>query len=234
MTIPLIEQLSELRRRCISVLVVWILFFIVCAIYARQLYLLVAKPLLLLNDSSLIAIEVASPVLVPLKLAAFVSFICSLPVFLYQLWAFIAPGLYKREKSIALPLLLSSLLLFYLGMTFVYFVVLPLALNFFHQFAPQGVGLMTDINQYFNFVLRFFIVFGFIFELPIALFVLVKGGLLSVERLRQGRRYFIVGSFVIAMLLTPPDIFSQTLLAVPMCLLYELGLLLAAWGGKKA
>lgn len=227
MNIPLIQQLTELRSRCVSILVVWLVFFIVCAIYSRQLYVLMAEPLLGLADGSLIAVEVASPVLVPLKLAAFTSFLLAMPVILYQLWGFIAPGLYRREKFIALPLLLSSLVLFYLGIAFVYYVVLPLALSFFHRIAPENVGLMTDINQYFNFVIRFFIVFGVIFELPIVIFVLVRSGLISIARLQQGRRYVIVGCFVLAMLLTPPDVFSQALLAIPMCLLYEVGVLLA-------
>ena len=232
MNVPLISQLAELRKRCIWILLVWGFFFIVCVIYSRQLYLLLAEPLLRLQEGSLIAIEVASPVFVPLKLAAFVSFLAALPVFFHQLWGFIVPGLYRKEKLIAFPLLLSSLLLFYCGMLFVYFVVLPLTLNFFHRFSPQDIDLLTDINQYFNFVIRFLVVFGFIFELPIIIFFLVRGGIVNLDYLKKGRRYFIVGSFIIAMLLTPPDIFSQTLLAVPMCLLYECGLLVASWGRR--
>ena len=225
MNVPLIQQLAELRSRCISVLVLWLIFFVLCALYSRQLYTLIAEPLLQLADASLIAVEVASPILIPLKLAAFVSFILIMPVFLYQLWGFIAPGLYQREKFIVFPLLLSSLLLFYLGIAFVYYVVLPLTLGFFHRIAPDNLGLMTDISHYFNFVIRFFIVFGLIFELPIAIFVLVRSRLVSIAHLRRGRRYVIVGCFILAMLLTPPDVFSQALLAIPMCLLYELGLL---------
>lgn len=228
MNLPLVRHLSELRSRLLIVFVVWLVLFIICAIYSRQLYGLVAQPLLRLlpTDGALITIEVAAPVLVPLRLAAFTSFILSLPVFLHQLWSFISPGLYSKEKLIALPLLLSSLVLFYAGMAFVYYLVLPLALQFFHRITPEDVQLMTDMRRYLSFVVRFFVVFGLIFELPIALFLLARSGLVSLARLKQARRYVIVGCFVIAMLLTPPDIFSQLLLAVPMVVLYEVGLLL--------
>ena len=162
MNVPLVRHLAELRYRVLLVFAVWLVFFVVCAIYARQLYGLAAHPLLKLlpADGSLVAVEVASPVLVPLKLAAFISFIVSLPVVLHQAWSFISPGLYSKEKFIAFPLLFSSLLLFYLGMAFVYYVVLPLTLQFFHRITPEEVRLMTDIGKYFNFVIRFFIVFG--------------------------------------------------------------------------
>ena len=229
MSIPLVRHLAELRSRTFVVLMIWFALFILCAVYARQLYGLVADPLLSLlpSDGSLVAIEVASPVLVPLKLAAFASFVLALPAVLHQAWSFISPGLYSREKFIALPLLLSSLLLFYLGMAFVYYVVLPLTLQFFHRIAPHEVQLMTDMGRYFNFVLRLFLVFGLIFELPVAIFLCAHVGILAPSRLRRGRRYVVVGCFVVAMFLTPPDIFSQVLLAVPMWLLYEVGLLLA-------
>lgn len=232
--LPLIRHLSELRSRLLIVFAIWLLLFVICAIYSRQLYGLIADPLirLLPTDGSLIAIEVASPVLVPLKLAAFASFVLALPVVLHQLWSFISPGLYRKEKLIALPLLFSSVLLFYLGMAFVYYLVLPLVLQFFHRIAPEDVQLMTDMRKYLNFVLRFLIVFALIFELPIALFLVVRGGLVSLARLKSARRYVIVGCFVIAMLLTPPDIFSQLLLAVPMVVLYEVGLLLI-WVDQK-
>lgn len=231
--LPILEHLAELRRRFLLVIGLWLGLFLLCAYFAADMYHLIAQPLLaeLPQSGNLIAVDVASPFTAPLKLAAFLSMLLVLPVAFYQLWFFMAPGLYKQEKRLALPLLLSTILLFYVGLVFVYWVVMPLALGFFYRIAPEGVQIMTDINRYLSFVLRLAFAFGTAFELPLVIFVLVKSGLVRVAWLKANRSYVIVGCFVVAMLLTPPDIFSQILLAVPLCLLYEAGILFSSIGG---
>lgn len=173
----------------------------------------------------MIATEVASPFLTPLKLAFFVALFASMPVILYQLWAFVAPGLYRHEKRLATPILVSSVLLFYVGCAFAYFFVLPAVFAFMTAIAPEGVSVMPDIGKYLDFVLVLFLSFGLCFEVPVVLVILVALGVTTPARLADGRRYAIVGAFVIAAVLTPPDILSQMMLAVPMCLLYEVGII---------
>lgn len=226
---PLLDHLLEFRRRILRSVVAIGLVFIGTAIFADELYELLAKPLLssLPQGATMIATDVATPFFTPFKLAFVVALAIAVPYLLWQLWAFIAPGLYRREKRLVWPLLLSSTLLFYAGAAFAYFVVLPIALNFFVKAAPEGVLVATDISAYLDFVLTIFVAFGIAFETPIAIILLVWTGVTSVAALRAKRPYIIVGAFVVGMLLTPPDVISQTLLAVPMCLLFELGLLIA-------
>jgi sec-independent protein translocase protein TatC len=175
----------------------------------------------------MIATEVASPFLTPIKLAFFVALIIAIPVVLYQLWAFVAPGLYRNEKRLAMPILVSSVALFYIGCAFAYFFVLPAVFTFMTAVAPEGVAVMPDIGRYLDFVLALFLAFGLCFEVPVVLVILVTLGVVTTAQLAASRRYAIVGSFVIAAVLTPPDVFSQLMLAIPMCLLYEIGILSA-------
>lgn len=228
-TTSLIGHLLEIRRRLLIIVAVFIALLIPCAIYARELFTLLALPMMqrLPAGSFMIATGVASPFMTPFKLAAGVAAFGVAPVVLYQVWSFLVPGLYKRERHALGPLLFLSLLLFYLGMAFAYFVIAPIALHFFISMTPPGVKVMTDIGRYLGFVMTLFFAFGIAFELPIIEVVLVWTGLISVDRLRKFRPYMVVGAFVIGMLLTPPDMFSQTLLAVPLYGLYELGILLS-------
>lgn len=179
----------------------------------------------------MIATQVASPFLAPFKLALYLSLYCSAPVILYQLWGFIAPGLYQNEKKLAAPLLISSIILFYAGMAFAYFLVFPLVFGFFTTVGPTGVTVMTDIDAYLSFVLKLFLAFGLAFEIPIATMLLIKAGVSSIESLKEKRPYVFIGCFVVGMLVTPPDMISQTLLAVPMWLLFEAGLIGARFMG---
>jgi sec-independent protein translocase protein TatC len=224
-----IGHLVELRQRLLRMVLVVLALLLLLMPFANTLYTLLAAPLLryLPAGTSMIATEVASPFLAPLKLALMVAIFLGMPVILYQLWAFIAPGLYQREKKLVLPLLVSSTLLFYVGMAFAYYVVFPIIFNFFTSVAPEGVAVMTDIGKYLDFVLKLFFAFGIAFEVPVAVFLLVVSGAISPETLVAKRPYVIVGAFVVGMLLTPPDVFSQTLLAVPMWLLFELGVFVA-------
>lgn len=233
--LPILDHLAELRRRFLLIIGLWLGIFIICAYFAADMYHLIALPLLaeLPQGGNLVAVDVASPFIAPLKLAAFLSMLLVLPVAFYQVWFFIAPGLYKKEKRLAFPLLLSTVLLFYVGLAFVYWVVMPIALGFFYRIAPEGVQIMTDINRYLSFVLRLAFAFGTAFELPLVIILLVKSGLVSVAWLKANRSYVIVGCFVAAMLLTPPDIFSQILLAIPLCLLYEAGIIFSSIGGSS-
>lgn len=226
---PLITHLLEIRRRLLIVVVVFILVLIPCALFSRELFVLLALPIMqrLPAGSSMIATGVSSPFLTPFKLAAGIAAFATVPLALYQAWAFLVPGLYRRERRMFAPLLALSLLLFYLGMAFAYFVIAPLALHFFISMAPPGVKVMTDIGSYLSFTMTLFFAFGFAFELPIVEVVLVWLGFVSTERLRKFRPYMLIGAFVIGMILTPPDMFSQTLLAIPLYVLYELGILLA-------
>lgn len=224
-----LSHLVELRSRLLRAMLAVLLVFLALLPFARSLYGWLAQPLLLAlpKGASMVAIEVASPLLAPLKLTLFVALAVALPFVLYQLWAFVAPGLYRHERRLALPLLISSTLLFYLGCAFAYFVVFPLIFAFFAAMAPEGVAVATDIARYLDFVLALFLAFGLAFEVPVAIVIAVALGWVGPEQLVQARPYVIVGAFVVGMLLTPPDVFSQTLLAVPICLLYEAGILAA-------
>ncbi|MCV2401686.1 twin-arginine translocase subunit TatC [Marinomonas sp. C2222] len=224
---PLTSHLIELRNRLLKSVLVILVLFLGLYYFANDLYLIVSEPLRLLlpEGSSLIATEVASPFLAPLKLTFAVAVLVSVPFSLYQIWSFIAPALYSNEKRIAIPLLISSIFLFYAGVLFAYFVVLPLIFGFFTTVGPGEVTVMTDINNYLNFVLKLFFAFGVTFEIPVATYLLIKAGITSVASLSKKRPYIFLGCFVVGMLITPPDIFSQTLLAIPMWLLFELGLI---------
>lgn len=222
----LIQHLIELRRRLLTIVVGVMVVFLALVYFANDIYHFVAAPLLkqLPEGASMIATEVTSPFLAPIKLTLMVSVMLAAPLILYQLWAFIAPALYRHERRLFLPLLLSSILLFYLGIAFAYFVVFPLIFGFFAQTTPVGVVIATDISSYLSFVMSLFLAFGAAFEIPVAVVLLCRSGIITPDELRKKRPYIIVGAFVIGMLLTPPDIFSQTLLAVPICILFELGL----------
>lgn len=226
---PFISHLIELRDRLLKVVLVVIVVFLALTPFANSLFSALAGPLTahLPAGSSMVAIEVASPFFTPFKLAMMVAIFAAMPYILYQAWAFIAPGLYQHERRRIYPLLVSSTLLFYAGAAFAYFVVFPLVFGFLANAAPEGVEVMTDISRYLDFVLTLFFAFGVAFEVPIAVVLLVWTGAVSPEAFREKRAYIIVGAFVIGMLLTPPDIISQTLLAVPMWLLFELGVFMA-------
>lgn len=227
---PLISHLTELRTRVLRSVVAVLLLFAGLFYFSQDIYALVAAPLraYLPAGATMIATGVASPFLTPFKLTLMVALFLSMPIILQQIWGFIAPGLYKHEKRIAVPLLISSIFLFYGGMAFAYFVVFPIMFGFFASVTPEGVEMMTDIGQYLDFVLTLFFAFGVAFEIPVATFLLIWVGIIEVETLRKSRPYVIVGCFAIGMVLTPPDIFSQTLLAVPMWMLFETGLLFGA------
>lgn len=224
---PLVAHLIELRNRLLKAVIVILVLFLGLYAFANDLYLIVSEPLRLLlpEGSSLIATEVASPFLAPLKLTFAIAVLLSVPYSLFQAWSFIAPALYKNEKRIAIPLLISSIFLFYTGVLFAYYVVLPLIFGFFTTIGPGEVTVMTDINNYLNFVLKLFFAFGVTFEIPVATYLLIKAGVTTVAQLSKKRPYIFLSCFVVGMLITPPDIFSQTLLAIPMWILFELGLL---------
>lgn len=228
---PLIAHLLELRTRLLKALAGIALVFLPLAVYAQQLYTVVAQPLLKLMPagSSMIATEVAAPFLTPFKLAAVVAFVLALPWVLYQVWAFVAPGLYRSEQRLVAPLLLSSTLLFYAGVAFAYFFVLPAVFTFTIAFAPEGVAVMTDITKYLDFVLALFVAFGLVFEVPVALVLMVWSGFATPAALAAKREYVIVGVFVVAAVLTPPDVVSQIMMAIPTYLLYEVGIVAARW-----
>lgn len=224
---PLVSHLTELRTRLLRCVIAVLVIFLCLFYFAQDIYALVAAPLraYLPEGATMIATGVASPFLTPFKLTLVVSLFLGMPVVLQQAWGFIAPGLYTHEKRIAVPLLISSILLFYAGMAFAYFVVFPLIFGFFTSTAPDGVAVMTDINSYLDFVMTLFLAFGLAFEIPVATVLLVLAGVVTVTKLREIRPYVIIGCFVIGMVLTPPDVISQTLLAGPMWLLYEVGIL---------
>jgi sec-independent protein translocase protein TatC len=234
---PFVSHLVELRDRLIRALIAVGIAFGVLALYPGPagLYDLLAQPLVanLPEGTRLIATNVISPVLVPLKITLMGAFLVALPYVLYQVWAFVAPGLYSHEKRLVLPLVVSSTVLFVIGVAFCYFIVIPGLSKFIQAFAPTAITAAPDIEQYFGFVLTLFLVFGIAFEVPIAVIVLVRIGVVSIEKLRQWRGYFIVASFVIAAVVTPPDVISQLALAIPMCILYEIGIIAAQMMGKR-
>jgi sec-independent protein translocase protein TatC len=232
---PLIYHLIELRDRLLRVVLVVGVVFLVLFPFSNKLFSWLSGPLMahMPEGSSMIAIEVASPFLIPFKLTLFLALFLSIPYVLYQLWSFVAPGLYKHERRLVYPLLVSSTVLFYAGAAFAYFVVFPLVFAFFTGTAPDGVSVMTDISRYLDFVLTLFFAFGMAFEVPVFTVLLVWTGMATQDGLRQKRPYIIVGAFVIGMLLTPPDIISQTLLAVPVWILFELGVYFSGWFIKE-
>jgi len=229
--LPFLVHLVELRERLLRAVVAVMLLFLAGLPFANRIYALLAKPLLdkMPKGTQMIAIEVASPFLTPLKLTFFLAVIVAMPYLLYQAWAFVAPGLYKHERRLAVPLLASSVALFYTGCAFAYFLVLPAVFGFLHAVAPVGVAVMTDISQYLDFVLVLFLAFGLCFEVPVAVVILVLLGWVTTPQLREARAYVVVGAFVVAAVLTPPDVVSQLLLAIPMCILYEIGILATRW-----
>jgi sec-independent protein translocase protein TatC len=230
-----LSHLIELRDRLIRALLAILVVFVCLFPWAKELYALLAQPLLasLPKGGQMIATDVVGVFLVPMKVALMVAFLVALPYVLFQAWAFVAPGLYAHEKKLVLPLIVASVLLFFLGMAFAYFLVFPTVFGFMASVAPEGVAWMTDIEKYLSFVLTTFIAFGVTFEVPIIVIVLVRMGVVSIEKLREARPYVIVGAFVIAAIFTPPDVLSQIMLAVPLCLLYELGIILAGFVGTK-
>jgi sec-independent protein translocase protein TatC len=225
----LMSHLLELRSRLLKAVGAILAVFVVLAPFSERVFEVIASPLMaqLPEGSTMIATEVASPFLTPFKATFYVAIMLAMPVVIYQVWAFVAPGLYRREKRIAVPILVSSIVLFYLGVVFAYLVVFPIMFGFFAQTAPAGVQVMTDINKYLDFVLVLFVAFGLAFEVPVATVILVLMGIVSPEALTRNRQYVFLGCFVVGMVLTPPDVFSQALLAIPMYLLYEVGIVMA-------
>ncbi|ENM5751169.1 twin-arginine translocase subunit TatC [Vibrio mimicus] len=228
-TQPLISHLLELRNRLLKAVVAVIVVFIGLIYFSNEIYEFVSKPLVdrLPEGATMIATDVASPFFTPLKLTLIAAVFVSVPFILYQVWAFVAPGLYKHERRLIFPLLVSSSLLFYCGVAFAYFVVFPLVFGFFTAISLGGVEFATDIASYLDFVLALFLAFGIAFEVPVAIILLCWTGATTPKSLSEKRPYIIVGAFVVGMLLTPPDMISQTLLAIPMCLLFEVGLFFA-------
>jgi len=225
----LLSHLVELRSRLMKAAAAVLVIFVGLVPFAQEVFTLVAQPLMskLPEGTSMIATRVASPFLTPFKTAFWVAVFAAMPIVIYQVWAFVAPGLYKREKKLAMPLVLSSIMLFYSGAAFAYYVVFPLMFGFFTAATPEGVAMMTDIGEYLDFVLVLFFTFGIAFEVPIAILLLVGAGIVSPASLSRQRPYILLGAFALGMLLTPPDMISQTLLAVPLFLLYEIGILMA-------
>ncbi|WP_027858342.1 twin-arginine translocase subunit TatC [Marinobacterium jannaschii] len=226
---PLISHLVELRQRLLRVVLLVLALFACLFYFANDLYSYLSAPLtaLLPEGTSMIATDVTSPFFAPFKLTLVLSIFMAMPFVLHQVWGFIAPGLYSNEKRLAVPLLVTSIILFYAGIGFAYFVVFPLIFGFFTSVGPENVAVMTDISSYLNFVLKLFFAFGIVFEIPIATLLLIWSGATTADSLADKRAYVLVGCFVLGMLLTPPDIISQSLLAVPMWLLFECGLLMS-------
>jgi len=225
----LISHLVELRSRLVKASIAVLIIFVCLVPFAQQIFTLVADPLMakLPEGSTMIATQVASPFITPFKTTLFVALFFAMPVVIYQIWAFVAPGLYRREKKFAIPMVMSSIILFYCGIAFAYWVVFPLMFAFFSSVTPEGVAMMTDINSYLDFILTIFFAFGIAFEVPIATVMLIASGLTSIESLKRKRPYVFLGAFVLGMLLTPPDVISQTLLAVPIYVLYEAGIVMS-------
>lgn len=226
---PLISHLVELRNRLLKSVIVVLVIFLGLFYFANDLYLILVNPLstLLPEDGRMIATGVASPFLVPFKLTLVLAVMLAVPFILHQVWSFVSPGLYSHEKKFGIPLLLSSVILFYAGVSFAYFVVLPLAFGFFTGIGPEGIAVMPDIGNILDFCLKMFFAFGLAFEIPIATFLMVLSGITDVDSLGRKRPYIFLGCFVVGMLVTPPDVISQTILAVPMWMLYEVGVLAA-------
>jgi sec-independent protein translocase protein TatC len=231
---PFLSHLFELRDRLLRIVMVVGVIFVVLFYFANDLYTLLADPLLrYLPSGKMQAIDVITPIFTPLKLALVTSIFIGMPFILFQIWRFVAPGLYEHEKRLAFPLIVSSILLFYAGMAFAYFVVFPLVFEFLTQFVPAGVEMATDIARYLDFVLKMFFAFGIAFEVPIATILVIAAGMTTPDKLAKKRPYIIVGAFTLGMLLTPPDIISQVMLALPMWLLFEAGILAAKIMLKK-
>ncbi len=228
-----ISHLVELRTRLIRALLAVVVIFVCLFPWAKDLYSLLANPLLasLPQGGQMIATDVVGVFVVPMKVAFLVAFLIALPYVLYQMWAFVAPGLYAHEKRLVLPLVIASSVLFFIGMSFAYFLVFPVVFKFMASIAPEGVAWMTDIEKYLAFALTTFVAFGVTFEVPVVVIVLVRARLVSIEKLKEARPYVIVGAFVVGAIFTPPDVISQLLLAVPLCLLYELGIFLSRFVG---
>jgi len=224
----LISHLLELRNRLVKAFAAVLILAVPCLWFANELFTFVAQPLMqkLPAGASMIATNVVTPFLTPIKLAIYVAIFIAMPVILYQLWSFVAPGLYRHEKRFALPLLLSSILLFYGGIAFAYYLVFPYIFGYFVSTAPEGVLMMTDINEYLDFVVLLSFAFGIAFEVPVATVLLVLTGLVKIETLKKNRGYVLIGIFVVAAFLTPPDAISQVTMALPMYLLYEVGILM--------
>lgn len=224
-----LSHLIELRERLLKAVAAVLVILLALVPIANKLYGWLALPLIkhLPQGGTMIATEVASPFLTPIKLAFFVAVIIAMPFILYQLWAFVAPGLYRNEKRLAVPVLVSAMVLFYVGCAFAYFLVLPAVFAFMTSVAPEGVAVMPDIGRYLDFVLVLFLAFGLCFEVPVVLIILVALGFVTPAQLAKSRAYAIVGAFIVAAVLTPPDVLSQMMLALPMCILYELGIFAA-------
>ncbi|HTY50134.1 MAG TPA: twin-arginine translocase subunit TatC [Steroidobacteraceae bacterium] len=231
----LMSHLLELRTRLMKAVIAWVIALIPCAYYSNALFTFMSKPIRdkLPKGSTLIATDVMSPFFTPFKLSMFAAVVLAMPYVLYQVWAFVAPGLYRHEKRFAIPLLATSVILFYCGGVFAYLVVFPIVFGFFAATTPQGVAMNTDITSYLDFVVRMFLGFGLAFEMPVAVVLLVRSGLVSMEKLKSNRSYVILGVVVIAACVTPPDALSMCTLALPMYLLYEGGLIMAHFLGKK-
>lgn len=225
----LMDHLVELRDRLLHMVLAVLVVFVALFAFSEDIFTIAAQPLLALmpEGTSMIATGVTSPFLVPFKLVLLLSVLISIPYLLHQIWSFIAPGLYVHEKRMAGPLLVSSVFLFYCGIAFAYFVIFPILFGFFIGIAPEGVAVMTDIGQYLDFIIAIFLAFGIAFEVPVATFILIAAGVTTPDKLANKRPYIIIGAFVIGMLLTPPDVISQSLLAVPIWLLFELGLIMS-------
>ena len=230
-----ISHLVELRERLVRAMAAVGICFLPAFYYASELYDLLARPMMLAlpEGSRMIATGVITPFFIPMKIALMVAFLVALPYVLYQAWAFVAPGLYSHEKRMALPLVVSSTLLFFAGMAFCYFFVFGTVFKFIATFAPKSVSVAPDIEAYFSFVLGMFVAFGVTFEVPVVVVVLVMSGIISVEKLREIRPYVIVGAFVVAAIVTPPDVVSQLMLAIPLCILYELGIFISQFIEKR-
>ena len=233
--LPIVAHLLELRSRVLKSVSAVFVIFLGLFYFANDIYTFISEPIraYLPEGTSMIATEIASPFLTPFKLTIVLALFISMPFTLHQVWSFISPGMYSREKRLAVPILVSSVILFYTGMTFAYYVVFPLVFGFLTSVAPEGVNVMPDINQYLNFVLKLFFAFGLAFEIPVATFLLIASGVTSIESLTSKRPYIVVGCFIFGMLLTPPDVVSQALLAIPMWFLFEVGILLSRLNRKK-
>lgn len=236
LSLPLMTHLTELRDRLLRCVFAVLISFIILFYFSNDIYEIVSQPLrdLMPAGTTMIATEVASPFLTPFKLTLVIAFFLAMPYVLYQMWGFVAPGLYKKEKKLAAPLLTASILLFYLGILFAYFVVFPLIFDFFANIGPEGVSYTPDIAKFLDIVLKLFFAFGLAFQVPIATVLVIKTKLMTAEQLSTKRPYIIVGCFVFGMLLTPPDMISQSLLAIPMWFLFELGLIFGKLSAKNS